>query len=172
MTTTTRCLLAALVCGAAASVAGAQAPPTAWRPAGARLLTRWAADVDPDHVLPEYPRPQMTRARWQSLNGLWQFAVVNDSSAPLPFGRELAERILVPFAMESALSGVGRHADQGRRHTVPGRRLILGLDSSNRSLDSLRSEPVRQSRQSDRSHGYSRPHDIDGLHASSWCAHR
>ena len=83
-----------------------------WRPANPRLLTRWAADVDPMRVLPEYPRPQMVRSRWQNLNGLWQFAIVTDSAAPLPFGRDLAERILVPFAMESALSGVGRHAER------------------------------------------------------------
>jgi PA14 domain-containing protein/chitobiase/beta-hexosaminidase-like protein/glycosyl hydrolase family 2 len=92
-----------------ASTGGAQA---AWHPANPRLLTRWAADVDPARVLPEYPRPQMVRSRWENLNGLWQFAVVSDSTAPLPFGRDLSEQILVPFAMESALSGVGRHAER------------------------------------------------------------
>jgi hypothetical protein len=83
-----------------------------WRPANQRLLTRWAADLRADNVLPEYPRPQMTRSRWQNLNGLWEFAVVTDSTAPLPFNRVLSERILVPFAMESSLSGIGRHADR------------------------------------------------------------
>lgn len=95
-----------------AVTAQSQQPSPAWHPAGDRLLTRWAHDVDPEHVLPEYPRPQMVRSRWTNLNGLWQFAVVADSAAPLPFGRDLPERILVPFAMESALSGVGRHAER------------------------------------------------------------
>ena len=85
----------------------------AWRPANPRLLTRWAADVRPDAVLPEYPRPQMVRPRWQSLNGLWQFATIRDSGeVPLMLGRNLPDQILVPFAMESSLSGVGRHADR------------------------------------------------------------
>src|SRR5215210_2113695 len=88
------------------------ATTAAWHPAKARLLTRWAANVDPANPLPEYPRPQMTRERWQNLNGLWEFSVVTDSSAPLPFGRSLPDKILVPFAVESALSGVGRHADR------------------------------------------------------------
>ena len=83
-----------------------------WRPANARLLTRWAADVTPENAHQEYPRPQMTRERWQNLNGLWQFEVVGDSGRALVFGRELTERILVPFAMESSLSGIGRHADR------------------------------------------------------------
>jgi hypothetical protein len=96
-------------------------------------MTRWAADVSPEKVLPEYPRPQMVRQRWQSLNGLWQFAVVQDSAAPPPVGRDLPERILVPFAMEAALSGVGKHAERvvyRRTFRVPesmttGERLLL-----------------------------------------------
>lgn len=104
--------------------APAQAPPrfpaatpsatatALWHPANARLLTRWAADVNPDRVLPEYPRPQLVRARWQSLNGLWEFEPVRDSTAPPPLGRPLAQHILVPFAPEAALSGVGAHYDR------------------------------------------------------------
>ncbi|HEX2722040.1 MAG TPA: chitobiase/beta-hexosaminidase C-terminal domain-containing protein [Gemmatimonadaceae bacterium] len=106
--------------------------PAAWKPANARLLTKWATQLDPEKVLPEYPRPQMVRERWQNLNGLWQFAVVADSSAAMPFGRDLSERILVPFAMESSLSGIGRHADRvvyRRTFTPPslaaGERLLL-----------------------------------------------
>lgn len=74
-------------------------------------MTRWAADVSPENVLPEYPRPQMVRPRWQNLNGLWQFGVAEEGEAP-PIGRELPERILVPYPVESALSGVGRHHDR------------------------------------------------------------
>src|SRR5689334_14144424 len=84
----------------------------AWHPVSGHIMTRWAANVDPGNVLPEYPRPQLVRSRWENLNGLWQFAVVSDSASPPPFGRDLSERILVPFAMESSLSGVGRHAER------------------------------------------------------------
>src|SRR5437763_10062530 len=80
-----------------------------WKPADAPLMTRWAKDVKPDRVLPEYPRPQMRRERWQNLNGLWQFAVAKEGETA-PVGRELADRILVPFPVESALSGIMKHA--------------------------------------------------------------
>lgn len=108
-----------------------------WKPASARLLTRWADDVRPENVLGEYPRPQMVRSRWQSLNGLWDFAIVDSSVVPgvegdphrlahpsrpggmgptgplpIPAATAFSSRILVPFAPEAALSGVGRHADQ------------------------------------------------------------
>ena len=65
-------------------------------------MTRWATDVSPDNVLPEYPRPQMKREDWLNLNGIWNVGVV-------PRGAECAADmgdILVPFPIESALSGV------------------------------------------------------------------
>lgn len=74
-----------------------------WKMQKGPLVTRWAKDVSPDKVLPEYPRPQMVRKEWVNLNGLWQYAV-------RPKGEEKAAKwdgeILVPFAIESALSGV------------------------------------------------------------------
>lgn len=77
--------------------------PADWEPAEAPLMTRWASDVDPDSALPEYPRPQMVRDRWLNLNGLWQYAIRPRSEAgPEKFDGE----ILVPFPVESALSGV------------------------------------------------------------------
>ena len=76
-----------------------------WAPAGDRILTSWAEQVDPAAVLPEYPRPQMVRGDWQSLNGLWDYAVT-PKEAPQP--ETFDGKILVPFALESALSGVGR----------------------------------------------------------------
>lgn len=89
-----------------AGVARAQGP---WKPAPAPLMTKWAADVKPEAPLPEYPRPQMVRKEWLNLNGLWQFAPAAEGEKP-PFGKELPGRILVPFPVESALSGVGeRH---------------------------------------------------------------
>src|SRR5262245_43780360 len=92
---------------AAALLFAAVAPARAaddWQPAPGALLTRWAKDVTPDTVLPEYPRPQMVRDRWLNLNGLWQFDVAQPDQPP-PVGKELPGRILVPFPVESALSG-------------------------------------------------------------------
>lgn len=75
-----------------------------WSPAPG-LKTRWAADVDPAMPHPEYPRPQMVRAEWVNLNGLWEFAIL-PASEPRPL--EYTEKILVPYPVESALSGVAR----------------------------------------------------------------
>ena len=76
-----------------------------WKPAESRLLTRWAKDVDPANPLPEYPRPQFQRDTWQSLNGLWDYAIT-DKKSGVP--EKWDGQILVPFAIESALSGVGK----------------------------------------------------------------
>ena len=76
----------------------------AWQPAGEHIRTRWAAEVGPKNVLPEYPRPQMIRGSWKNLNGLWDYAVTPDDVAEMPVP---AGEILVPFALESSLSGVG-----------------------------------------------------------------
>ncbi len=69
------------------------------------LRTAWAEDLDPEQPLPEYPRPQLRRKRWQNLNGRWEFAI-RDGDAPQPTSFET--RIVVPFAVESALGGVAR----------------------------------------------------------------
>lgn len=78
----------------------------AWAPAGQKIKTEWAAQVDPASPLPEYPRPQMVRKNWTSLNGLWQYAILPQGQQNIPAG--FAGQILVPFAVESALSGVGK----------------------------------------------------------------
>ena len=75
-----------------------------WRPAKGPLMTRWAKDVSPDKVHPEYPRPQMVRKNWTNLNGLWDYAIWQDGKLPGKFDG----KILVPFPVESALSGVMR----------------------------------------------------------------
>ena len=77
-----------------------------WKPAGDKILTEWAAKVDPRQPLPEYPRPQLVRSTWQNLNGPWQYAVLPASAQTIPTA--YAGNILVPFAIESALSGVGK----------------------------------------------------------------
>ena len=75
-----------------------------WKPVGENIRTPWAEEVDPSCPLPEYPRPQMVRADWMNLNGLWNYSILGkDDVASSQEGR-----ILVPFAIESSLSGVGR----------------------------------------------------------------
>ncbi|MDT0392852.1 PA14 domain-containing protein [Streptomyces dubilierae] len=86
-----------------------------------QLRTRWADEVGPDDALPEYPRPQLTRDAWKNLNGRWQFAAAEAGEQP-PVGRTLKERILVPYPVESQLSGIERHEDRmwyRRTFTVP-----------------------------------------------------
>jgi len=76
---------------------------TAWKMQPVKIKTRWAKDVDPGNVLPEYPRPQLVRNEWENLNGLWKYAIVNkDAGQPAQFDGD----ILVPYPIESALSGV------------------------------------------------------------------
>ena len=76
-----------------------------WTPVGDRIKTSWAEKIDVNNVLPEYPRPIMERSEWSNLNGLWKYAV-------LPLGKSIPDSfegdILVPFAVESSLSGVGK----------------------------------------------------------------
>ncbi|MFV0592055.1 MAG: sugar-binding domain-containing protein [Draconibacterium sp.] len=74
----------------------------------APLMTTFANDVDPDNVLPEYPRPQMQRNEWLNLNGIWQFQPGTGSQEAMPSG-QLSGSILVPFPVESAISGVMEH---------------------------------------------------------------
>lgn len=75
------------------------------------LMTRWAAEVTPGNVLPEYPRPQLVRDAWLNLNGLWDLAIAPEGAGrPAAYDRE----ILVPFPVESALSGVRERVD-GKR---------------------------------------------------------
>lgn len=74
-----------------------------WQSTPNPLTTPWTADVSPDQVWPEYPRPQMVRSNWINLNGLWDYAIV-DQNATRP--QQWQGQILVPFAVESALSGV------------------------------------------------------------------
>lgn len=107
-----------------------------WKPAPAPLMTKWAAEVSPENVWPEYPRPQLVRDNWQNLNGLWDYALVKIPGLPIqdaPEDKKKAEwtprislasalpllrkmtppsewsgKTLVPFPLGSALSGVAR----------------------------------------------------------------
>ncbi|MEW2404932.1 PA14 domain-containing protein [Streptomyces griseoviridis] len=85
------------------------------------LSTPWADDVSARNAHPEYPRPQLTRDDWQNLNGSWQFAAATAGERP-PVGKNLREKILVPYPVESQLSGIERHEDRmwyRRTFTVP-----------------------------------------------------
>lgn len=73
-----------------------------WQPAGNKLKTKWTSEIDVNNVLSEYPRPIMERGEWQNLNGLWNYAILPVGQNPNSFDGE----ILVPFAVESSLSGV------------------------------------------------------------------
>jgi len=105
---------------------------TGWKPVGGNIMTRWADDIDPHNVLPEYPRPQMVRSDWLNLNGLWDYAIqARDAERPSAFNG----RILVPFPPESALSGVKKPLTPDRKlwyrrffstpDTWQGKRLLL-----------------------------------------------
>ena len=74
-----------------------------WAPAGDNLKTHWGENLDPENVWPEYPRPIMERAEWNNLNGLWSYAIRPAGEAK---PAEFDGQILVPFAVESSLSGV------------------------------------------------------------------
>ncbi|MBS0206698.1 MAG: hypothetical protein JSS49_27795 [Planctomycetes bacterium] len=75
-----------------------------WKPQPAPLMTKWAAQVNPDAPLPEYPRPQLVRDHWMNLNGLWDYAIRPAAEKTAP--EKWDGRILVPFPVESSLSGV------------------------------------------------------------------
>lgn len=76
-----------------------------WKPVEGRISTQWSEQVNPDNVLPEYPRPIMERTEWKNLNGLWDYAIIEKGKhSPSVFDG----KILVPFAVESSLSGVGK----------------------------------------------------------------
>lgn len=76
-----------------------------WKPVEGRIRTQWSEQVNPDNVLPEYPRPIMERTEWKNLNGLWDYAIIEKGKhTPSVFDG----KILVPFAVESSLSGVSK----------------------------------------------------------------
>jgi hypothetical protein len=111
-------LLSAIVTGLALAAVG---KATAYEIKTAKLMTRWSSQVSQTNPLPEYPRPQMVRQRWVNLNGLWEFSAALQDAA-VPAGKTLPEKILVPYPVESALSGLMRHEERmwyRRNFSVP-----------------------------------------------------
>src|SRR6476469_2062249 len=76
-----------------------------WKKLPGKISSSWSEKVDPANPLPEYPRPQMERGNWTNLNGLWNYALTVKDAAK---ASSWEGQILVPFAIESSLSGVGR----------------------------------------------------------------
>ncbi len=94
----------ALLCGAMQLSSVAQSD---YKPVEGKIVTEWAAKVNPAAPLPEYPRPQMVRENnWTNLNGMWQYAIVPAGNDNIP--AQFQGNILVPFAIEASLSGVGK----------------------------------------------------------------
>jgi hypothetical protein len=99
-------ILLVLLAAAAAAIAARDRQASGWKPVEGKLLSRFARDVSPASPLPEYPRPQLARSAWLNLNGLWQYAIrPKEAAGP---GAAYDGTILVPFAPESSLSGVGK----------------------------------------------------------------
>ena len=108
----------------------------AWSPASGRIMTRWAAEVSPDNALPDYPRPQMVRSEWLNLNGLWEYAIrPAEAAAPEKYDGH----ILVPYPVESALSGAAKAVGKENRlwyrttfrtpKSWKGRRVLLNFEA-------------------------------------------
>ena len=115
---------------------GTEAPKPDWQPVGGKIMTRWAEEVQPDAIHPEYPRPQMKREEWKNLNGMWEYAIrPAEEKAP----EQYDGFILVPFPIESAQSGVKKPVRKENRlwyrhtFTVPkewsDKRLLLNFEA-------------------------------------------
>lgn len=90
---------------ASIAVTSAAGSVAAWKPVPDKMMTTWGSEVTPENTWREYPRPQFERSGWKNLNGLWDYAITaKNASRPV----EWQGKILVPFAVESTLSGVGR----------------------------------------------------------------
>ena len=76
-----------------------------WQLVPGNIVSRWAKDVTPEDAWPEYPRPQMRRTDWINLNGLWKYGILSKEQG---YTLALENEILVPYPLESALSGVKR----------------------------------------------------------------
>ena len=105
------------------------------------MNTEWTNTIDPAAPLPEYPRPQLVRESWMSLNGPWDYAITAGKTLPERFEGQ----ITVPFSPEAPLSGVGRALESGqflwyrREITLPedfaGKRVLLHFGAVDQTAD-------------------------------------
>ncbi len=79
-----------------------------WKPAENPILTKWTSDVDPLKPWLQYPRPDMVRNAWMNLNGLWNYAITQKETKPEKWDGS----ILVPYPIESAISGVKKRVSE------------------------------------------------------------
>ncbi|KAK4631807.1 Putative beta-glucuronidase [Fulvia fulva] len=81
--------------------------PTPYQVQTPPLDTNWTYEVG-TAPWPEHPRPKLVRPQWQSLNGLWTYSNASslDAVNQPPFGQTLSREVLVPFCLESGLSGI------------------------------------------------------------------
>lgn len=86
------------------------------------LKTIWGERLDPEAILPEYPRPQLRRDSYLCLNGRWRYAFSKGEDMPLKMEGE----ILVPFSPESPLSRGGARPPKGGAAVVPAGVCIAG----------------------------------------------
>ncbi len=81
---------------------------TGWSPVGDKIKTEWASKITPENVWSDYPRPQMVRSKWKNLNGLWDYTILHRMPRERVVPIKYEDKILVPFSLESSLSGVGK----------------------------------------------------------------
>lgn len=112
-------ITAALLLGAVALSETALAADKGSQP---KLTTEWGEKVTPENVWQKYPRPTLTRSEWKNLNGEWDYAITPKGAAtPTKYDG----KILVPYPVESQLSGVGKTVGENnelwyrRKFTVP-----------------------------------------------------
>ena len=105
------------------------------------MNTEWTSTVSVTDPLPEYPRPQLVRESWMSLNGLWEYAITASKAMPERFDGH----ITVPFSPETVLSGVQRTLESGQylwyrrsltlSESFSGRRVILHFGAVDQVAD-------------------------------------
>jgi hypothetical protein len=107
-----------------------------WKLADNPILTKWATDVDPLKPWLQYPRPDMVRNKWINLNGLWDYAITTKDTKPEKWDGS----ILVPYPVESAISGVKKRVSEKenlwykRSFKIPAswgkKRILLNFEAS------------------------------------------
>lgn len=99
-------MLALSICLTLSALSVYTAQAEDWKPAGGTLLSKFAGDLDPAAPHKDYyPRPQLVRAEWENLNGFWDYSIQPSAQQSMTASQG---KILVPFAVESSLSGVAK----------------------------------------------------------------